>query len=496
MITPETNVPPGTKDTSALGVETRSIDYVPSSQRHGKAWHLAPVWFTGTAHLLTFSVGFIGPAFGLNLTWTLIATVLGASFGIFFSAFHSSQGPKLGLPQMIQSRGQFGYRGAVVIFAVVVLVYLVMALSTLLVSGVSISATTGVDIDVALIASVVIGIVTAVIGYNFIHQLSRWVSFAFLVVYGVLTVSVFFTIDLPPGSLSLSGFTWMPFLLQFGAVAGYLIGWAPFVSDVSRYLPAEIGVRSTFLWTAVGMWLGAIWLIGLGAALAIVYPEISSAGDIGGTVAAAGDTVFNGFGDIAAFIAIPGLLYLIGVCFYSASLTLSTIADTFGARFNGLGLRVGTVLAMGAVTLVAGMFATDDVINELSSMLVFVLFALVPWTAVNLADFYIVRRGNYSIREIFNPTGIYGRWGWRGLVSYFVGLVAMFPFLSSARWTGPIAEQLGGVDLSPFVGLPVAGGLYLILSRSLNLAEERAVIAHIDDGFDRPAAAKTTMSAE
>ena len=29
-------------------VEIRSIDYVPVTERHGKAWHLGPVWFQGT----------------------------------------------------------------------------------------------------------------------------------------------------------------------------------------------------------------------------------------------------------------------------------------------------------------------------------------------------------------------------------------------------------------------------------------------------------------
>ena len=29
-------------------------------------------------------------------------------------AFHAAQGPTLGLPQMIQSRAQFGYRGVIV----------------------------------------------------------------------------------------------------------------------------------------------------------------------------------------------------------------------------------------------------------------------------------------------------------------------------------------------------------------------------------------------
>ena len=38
--------------------------------------------------------------------------VLGTLLGTLFMAFHSAQGPKLGLSQMIQSRAQFGYLGA------------------------------------------------------------------------------------------------------------------------------------------------------------------------------------------------------------------------------------------------------------------------------------------------------------------------------------------------------------------------------------------------
>jgi hypothetical protein len=28
-----------------LGLEVRSIDYVPKNERHGKAWHIGPLWF-------------------------------------------------------------------------------------------------------------------------------------------------------------------------------------------------------------------------------------------------------------------------------------------------------------------------------------------------------------------------------------------------------------------------------------------------------------------
>jgi nucleobase:cation symporter-1, NCS1 family len=89
-------------------------------------------------------------------------------------------------------------------------------------------------------------------------------------------------------------------------------------------------------------------------------------------------------------------------------------------------------------------------------------------------DFYFVRRGHYAITEIFNPRGLYGRWGWRGVSAYFVGLGAMVPFMSTTIWTGPVASAMDGADISFLVGLPVAGGLYYLLTRGLDLEAEQA----------------------
>ena len=61
-------------------------------------------------------------------------------------------------------------------------------------------------------------------------------------------------------------------------------------------------------------------------------------------------------------------------------------------------------------------------------MLVMMLYFLMPWTAVNLIDFFWLRRGRYSIRDLFTPQGIYGAWGGRGLCAYGIGLFASVPF--------------------------------------------------------------------
>ena len=99
-----------------MQIETRSIDYVPLAERHGKVWQLSSVWFAGGAQLGCLATGVVGIAGGLNLAWNTVAIVLGSALGTFFMAFHSTQGPQLGLPQMIQSRPQFGRRGALLVW--------------------------------------------------------------------------------------------------------------------------------------------------------------------------------------------------------------------------------------------------------------------------------------------------------------------------------------------------------------------------------------------
>ena len=88
---------------SLTAIESRHIDYVPEKERHGKVWRQGPFWFLGNFQPFTVAIGFSGPLLGLNLWWSTVAAVIGVLFGTLFMAAHAAQGPKLGLPQMIQS---------------------------------------------------------------------------------------------------------------------------------------------------------------------------------------------------------------------------------------------------------------------------------------------------------------------------------------------------------------------------------------------------------
>lgn len=116
------------------------------------------------------------------------------------------------------------------------------------------------------------------------------------------------------------------------------------------------------------------------------------------------------------------------------------------------------------------------------------LYFLVPWTAVNLVDYFLVRKGRYAIPHFFTPKGIYGAWQARGIAAYLIGFASMVPFFhivdaasGQAIFVGYFAQRMHGVDIAWLVGLLVAGSVYLALGRSIDLRAEERVIAGIRD---------------
>ncbi|MFD4873216.1 purine-cytosine permease family protein [Streptomyces sp. NPDC058420] len=452
------------------GLETRSIDYVPLNERHGKLWHLGPLWFMSNAQIATLAVGLISITEGGNLIWSLIAIVAGTLLGTFFMAFHSAQGPQLGLPQMIQSRPQFGYVGALLVWLFAYVQYAGFNVFNTILAGEALHTTVHGNTKMWVAVVTVVGFVIALVGYDIIHKAEQFLTYSFLVVFGIFTVGVLATLHYPAGSFDLGGFSWTPFLAQFGVVAGYQISWAIYVSDYSRYLPPDVTVRKTFYWTYFGSALGGVWLMTLGALLAAWAGKDF---DTIRSINAAGDKVFSGFGAIVLLFATLGLVSVTALNMYGGSLTLISAIDSFRKVRPTVSVRALTIGLTAALSLVGAMAATANFLTNFNNFLLLVLYLFIPWTAVNLMDYYVVRRGHYAIAEIFNPRGIYGRWGWHGIISYLVGFGAMVPFFSvGTLYVGPIAHAMDGADLSLFVGLPVAGLLYWWLSRSIDVEAE------------------------
>jgi NCS1 family nucleobase:cation symporter-1 len=150
--------------------------------------------------------------------------------------------------------------------------------------------------------------------------------------------------------------------------------------------------------------------------------------------------------------------------------------DSFKKVRPTLTLRIITIGLTAVLSLIGALAATANFLTNFNNFLLLILYLFIPWTAVNLVDYYIVRRGHYAIAEIFNPHGMYGRWGWRGIAAYIIGFAAMIPFFHvGTLYEGVAAKALGGADISFFIGLPVAGILYYLFTRSIDVAAETRV---------------------
>lgn len=464
----------GTRAAAATSVvEVHSIDYIPQSERHGKVTDQFTLWFLGNANLATLAVGLIAMGLGLPLLWVLVAIVLGEVFGTFFMAFHSVQGPRMGIPQLLQSRPQFGYFGALIPQVIGLFLYVGFNIFNTIIAGTALSTVTGLNLQLSILLMAAAALVLTIGGYDWIHFVQRWGTYLFLIVFGIFTVGVLLTGN--PAQEQVTGeFAWTPFLVVIVIVASYQVSQAPYVSDYSRYLPRSSTVRSTFLWSYFGSAAGSFWMIALGAFLLASYPDSASID----AVAAGGNAIFDGFGTIVLAVALVGLVSVIALNLYSGSLAMLAAVDTVTPIRASLATRaiaVGVILVLGTA---GSLLLPADFLGSYNVFLVILLYSLIPWTAINLVDFFFVRRGDYAILEIFKQHGIYGAWNWRGLVSYVVGIAVMTPFFAIFNgpdevFVGPIARALDGADISLFVGLPVSAALYWFLCRDMDLGEER-----------------------
>jgi nucleobase:cation symporter-1, NCS1 family len=465
---------------NATQIETRSIEYVPLAERHGKVWHLWPVWFSGDAHLATLATGVIGVTLGLNLLWSAVAIVAGCVFGTFFMAFHSTQGPQLGLPQMIQSRPQFGYMGALLVWVVALITYVGYNAFNQLLAGQTIHQLAGFEPHAAFLGFTVLALVLAVYGYDWIHRAQRWVAYLMIAALALFTVDAVLNVRFSPEQFALGNFRTTPFLTQFFAAAAYQLSWSIYVSDYSRYLPPKVGVLSSFLWTYLGGFIGGAWMMLVGMIVAAFSPTLN----IAAAVEAAGDRLFPGFGALLLIASLAGLVTITAVNFYGASLTLLSVADSLTGLRPTSGKRIVSLAAVGLLATAIALLSSDNMVAKFGDLLAVLLYLFTPWTAINLVDFYFVRKGHYSIRAIFDPNGMYGSWNWRGLVAYGVGFVAMIPFFSTGLYTGPAARALGGADVAMLIGLPVSTVVYLLACRSMDLSADRLQAEAADYGLE------------
>ena len=469
-----------------MAIEHKSIDYIAEHERHGRVIDQLPFWFLGNFHFFTIAIGFVGPSMGLSFGYTSLAGALGILFGTLFVAFHASQGAELGLPQMIQSRAQFGYRGVVIVLFGTLFTFIGFNVADSVLMAGGLHGILGWNESIVILVAAAVAVAIAIYGHDWLHRIFRGCFWVCLPLYTGLTLAIVFG-RVPASHVTAGGFSWVAFIAQFAASAAYNITYAPSVSDYSRYLPRNTPPHRVIAAVFIGATSAAIWLISLGAWLA------TRIGASDGLVAlhAAGNAVAPGFGVVMALASVTALIVTMGLNAYSGMLTVVTGLNSLFETPPSPRLRIAAIAAVAIAWIGATFAITGNAIALLFATLTIMLYLLVPWTAVNLVDYFFVRRGRYAITHLFDAAGIYGAWGGRGLLAYGLGFAATLPFFVLPDvYTGPAARALGGIDIGWLVGLLVAGGSYLLLTRSMEVELEAAAIrsseAELRDRYPAP----------
>jgi len=451
-------------------VENRHIDHIPAAARHGKPWHQLVFWFGANVNVFNVVLGGVLVSIGLTFWWAVAAIVTGTLIGALLIALHATQGPRLGVPQSIQSRGQFGFYGAAFMFPAVLVLNVGFIAAELVIQA---QAMTGVTaalpmpgwIIILAVPSAVIGI----FGYRWIHRVMQ----ATAVVVGVSLV-IMIVQGLGHGALPASQATLARpsaglFIAGVALLVIDLLSFGPFVSDYTRYLPAQTDGRRLFWAIYAGNVLATAGTCVIGAFLTALLPAL-------GTVSAVGKIS----GKWALVVMALSLVNANTFNAYTGSFQVIAFGSMWRRfRAESVLVRVIPFLCVLAAGTVIACYGYQQFVTNLSNFLDDLLLLFIPWSAVNLADYFLVRHGEYDVASFFTPGGIYGRFAWRGLLAYLAGLAVEVPFTSQPDYTGPLVKPLGGADISWLVGWITAAALYLYLASRIPQASRR----------DRPAAA-------
>lgn len=455
-----------------VSVERRTVEHIPENERHGRARDLFTIWFGSNIMLLTVATGAVGTAvYGLSVWSTLIALVIGNVVGGVVMALHAAQGPQMGVPQMLQTRAQFGSYGSLLVVVIVIFMYLGFFASNMVLGGQAINAISSVPQTPAIVLIGAISALGAIVGYRLIHALTGVLSLVCGLVLVLAFVWALAVNGLPSGTMSGGSFTWAGFMSTLSLAALWQIAYAPYVSDYTRYMPKDTGIRPSFWATYSGAVLGSVLPMILGALAGAAFAKEDTVPQLLHLAHGIGGLVVAVFG---LAIAVTNAMNL-----YCGALSTLTIGQTLRPKWHAQARgRACVVVVLFAIALVMALAGKDNFLVNFTNFMSLLLCVLIPWTAVNLVDYYLLRHGAYDIDSLFRADGgEYGRINPVAVTCYLLGIAIQLPFINTTIWTGPLATALGGVDVSWLVGLAVISPVYYLLMRRFRVARTVPVVA-------------------
>jgi len=463
--------PAGTEFVDAANTpETRGIEIIDDSERHGRARDLFFVWSAPGISVLNLTVGAsLTLMLGLEI-WQALLVLLASSVLAVFPGIVAISGPAAGTSGSVIQRAIYGIHGNKIVIAFygwfISGVFLALNWVAASFIGAELLMRWGFpDHTAALIVVAVvtaaITVLVAVYGHALILRAYSGIAIGLTVIFALVigflwpTIDWGFTQPEPLTGLPL----WASITIAFALLSSSPLSFSN-SADMARYLPRETKASSIIGATALGNVFPAVLITAFGVVL-------------GGTVGP--DALANGI-EYALLEKLPlwlAPLLVLGVIVNTIALNgMTTYTASMALQSIGVPIRrIPSAVLIGALgcafTIV--LVLSSSLIEAVNLMLQFLLVISVPTMGVYVADI-VLRRNRYDGIELFDerPGATFwyrGGFGMAGVVAVVVGGVATALFLSTTVWVGPLGAALGGLDLSVPVGLIVSVGLYALLAR-------------------------------
>ena len=470
----ETSVPvrEGEYGSRVMAIEPGGIEYIPERERHGRALDLFWTWMSPNMEFATIFVGFLPIAFfGMGFWDAALAIILGTALGSITHAVLSSWGPKFGVPQMVQSRGAFGFLGNILPAG---LNAVTAGLGWFIVNSVSgafaLASLLNLDFRITFVVIVAAQVLVAFLGHNLVHRFERYAFPYLVIVFGIACVILFskahFDHAIDPKAQGPLG-EFGAFTLTATAAFGYAVGWNPYASDYTRYLPREINRRMVGLAAGLGVFISCVLLELAGAAAMTIAPLGANPTD--GFTGPLNNTLLR---DLVLVGIALGAVAANVLNIYSSSMSFLTL----GIQLSMKQRRAIVALTSGVLALAIGLAAGVNVApgTKYESFLLLISYWIAPFLAIVITD-YAMRGGVFDERWFFDS----GRRPWRGVVAMALALLISVPFWNvSGLYVGPIPTSNPGVgDLTFLVGFVAAAVLYWGLNRGRAPVETAEVAA-------------------
>jgi purine-cytosine permease-like protein len=454
-------------------VETHGIDFIPASERHGRARELFAVWAAPNVSYLSLVVGGALILMGLSLWQSLAVIVAGNLFWALIGLLAIS-GPASGTPSEVIMRAMFGIRGnraniAVTgWFASVCYLALNWAAASLaafsLASGLGIRPGTGVKVMI-IVAIAAVTLTISVYGHATIVKLYQPLTLVLAAVFAILAGYVLRHAHwgYQPGHPLHGTALW-------AALAGglALIASAPLSynnsADFSRYLPRSASPTAIAGWTALGAFLPSVMLTALGAVA-------GTALDMADPQAALVGILPSWFKPAFLLAVVLGAIANNAMTAYSSGLALQAVGVRM-RRSRSVALDGGLGVALTLYALLVSNF-----LDTVSNMLQLMVVLLGPGIAIYVADIWL-RRNRYDGPALSDQARGGPFWytagvNWAGAAALLAGAAVASQCLSTPLYTGPIARVAGGMDLSLPAGILVSAAIYLTIMRHLHPGSRR-----------------------